>query len=244
MARKGILDTVDTIDSSLIFDGLNPGIKRTSEVKTTSGLIEPNFDKAAERTSLIPTTSGVVTADEAQPTDKGLTAKGTTENPLVVSEEYRKSKFALESAKFFLDVFNADRKYNAAVGQAQLNGIQIRNQISDTLYRGRQSALNAQLEGKQAGEQASLAAAAQGQDIAGAGVQKVVGSQEAMGLYNSMREEMNAIREAYGLELEQISQDYQVAQADIERQSSMISSGLNLASGFASYKYGKYDSNL
>jgi hypothetical protein len=135
----------------------------------------------------------------------------------------------MAGARFFADVLNANSAYNAASGQAQLNILQARNQAADALYRGRQARIEAESEGRQAGESALLAMAIQGQDVSGSAVQKIQGSYEAMGVFNGMREEINAVREALGYELQEVAYDYQIRNAEIARNSAIIGSGLNFA---------------
>lgn len=144
----------------------------------------------------------------------------------------RQLAFLQSGAQFFADVFNANSAYAAASGEAQLNIIQARNQAADALYRGRQARTEAESEGRAAGESALLAMAVQGQDVGGAAVQKIQGSYEAMGIFNGMREEINAIREALGYELQEVAYDYQTRNAAIARDSAIIGSGLSMiASG-------------
>ena len=130
-------------------------------------------------------------------------------------------------AQFFADVLNANSAYNAASGEAQLNIIQARNQGADALYRGRQARTEAESEGRLAGESALLAMAIQGQDVSGSSVQKIQGSYEAMGVFNGMREEINAVREALGYELQEVAYNYQIRNAAIARDSAIIGSAIN-----------------
>jgi hypothetical protein len=140
----------------------------------------------------------------------------------------------LAGAQFSLDLLNANSAYNTAKGQASLNIIQSRNQAADAIFRGRQAQLDAQSEGYQAGQSALLSAAAQGQDIQGAGVEKIQGSLEAIGIMNGMREEINSMREALGFKLEEVNYDYQVAQAGQAKKNAIIGSALNFgASAYA-----------
>lgn len=130
-------------------------------------------------------------------------------------------------AEFFADVFNANSAYNAASGEAQLNIIQARNQGADALYRGRQARVEAESEGRQTGEDALLAMALQGQDVSGSAVQKIQGSYEAVGVFNGMREEINAVREALGYELQEVAYNYRVRNVEIARTSAIIGSAIN-----------------
>jgi hypothetical protein len=144
-------------------------------------------------------------------------------------ETYKGTQKALAAGGFLIDVMNANNAYNAASGQAQLNIMQARNQAADALYRGRQAAMDRQSEGYQAGQDSLLAMAAQGQDVGSAGVQKIQGSYEAIGLFNAMQEEINSMREALGYELEEINYGYQLDQALIARDNAIFGSALNTA---------------
>lgn len=145
-----------------------------------------------------------------------------------------KMQLGLAGAGFLIDIANANNAYVATTGQAQLNIIQARNQAADALYRGHQSALDQQLQGYQAGQHSQLSAAAQGQDVSGAGAQKVQGSQEAVGIFNGMKEEINSMREALGYQLEEVVYDYQTDQAAITRDNAYIGAGLNLGAAAGS----------
>lgn len=165
-------------------------------------------------------------ADLSMPTGEARTT------PEVIKEEGLKNRqlaFMQAGAQFFADVLNANAAYAAASGQAQLNIMQARNQAADALYRGRQAQMEAQSEGRRAGESALLAMAVQGQDVSGSAVQKIQGSYEAMGVFNGMREEINAVREALGYKLEEVAYDYQIRNAGIARQSAIIGSAINFS---------------
>lgn len=156
--------------------------------------------------------------------------------------QYKQEKLFAAGAKFGIDILNTMNQYRNVTGTARFNIMQARNQMSDALYRGRQAAFQRQSEGQRAGEQALLAMAAQGQSVTGAGVQKIQQSYEAVGIENSMREEINAIREALGFQLEEIGQKYQVEMAKNQAQMSVISSALEL--GANAYGVGAFDGGL
>ena len=143
------------------------------------------------------------------------------------------AKTLLAAAKFGLDVMNAQSAYGAIQGAAQLNILEARRQGFDALERGKQRDLEAQVEGQIVGEQTVLALAAQGQDISSAGVEKARSSVQDIGIYNGLQEEMDSIREALGFDLEEVAINYQVDLADIERQATILSSGLNLGANIA-----------
>ena len=220
--------------------GLKP-LPQQQTVNATQGVVTPKTPSATVKIQkeTLPQTPSVFDpgANLSMPTGEGFkvsTAEPPT-TPEVIKEEGLKNRqlAALQAgAQFFADIFNANSAYNAASGQAQLNIIQSRNQAADALYRGRQAQMEAQSEGRRAGESALLAMAVQGQDVSGAAVQKIQGSYEAMGVLNGMREEINSIREALGYKLEEVAYNYQVRNADIARQSAIIGSAINFgASG-------------
>jgi hypothetical protein len=143
-----------------------------------------------------------------------------------IQRSYRNEKLVLAGAQFGLDIMNASTQYRNVEGQARFAIMQSKNQAADALYRGRQAALDAQSEGMSQGEDAVLALAAQGQDVQGSGVQRVVRSYEAIAEQNAAIVEANAMREALGFELEQIATDFQLENALINRNQQYISSAL------------------
>lgn len=148
---------------------------------------------------------------------------------------YKQGQMLLGGAQFFVEVMNANSAYNTAKGQAALNITQARIQGADAIYRGHQAAMDRQSEGKDAGQSALLAMAAQGQDVNGDQVQKIKGSYEAIGIYNGMKEEVNSVREALGYELEEVSTNSQLRSANTAKNYAMIGSALNL--GAKAYAY-------
>ena len=148
------------------------------------------------------------------------------------AESEKNSKMFLAAANFGLSVFNANSAYGAIQSASQLNILEARRLAGDAITRGKQRALEAQVEGEQVGKQALLSLAAQGQDVQGAAVQKVQGSFEDIGLYNALQEETNAITESLGFDLEEVSIGFQLDQAEIARDTSIISAGLNLGASY------------
>lgn len=147
--------------------------------------------------------------------------------------KYSQYQKALAGASFMIDVMNASSAYAATTGQARLNIMQARNDASDAIYRGRLAQMDRQSEGNQMGQQATLAMAAQGQDVSGSATAKVVGSQEAIGYEMGAREMINAYREALGYELEEIAYEYQMDNAKIERDNAYIGAALNFGTNMA-----------
>jgi hypothetical protein len=159
------------------------------------------------------------------------TAKEVT-NQTDIMQKSLNMQLGLAGAKFLIDLQNADNAYNNTVGLARLNILQARNQASDALYRGRQAQLDRQLEGYQAGEDALLAMAAQGQDVSGQAVGKVQGSLETVGIFNGMQEQINSMREALGFELEEVAYEYQIDSAAATRQNAKFNAALEFGASF------------
>jgi len=158
--------------------------------------------------------------------------KTEAEKQTEIMQKSLNMQLGLAGAKFLIDLQNADNAYNNTVGLARLNILQARNQASDALYRGRQAQLDRQLEGYQAGEDALLAMAAQGQDVSGQAVGKVQGSLETVGIFNGMQEQINSMREALGFELEEVAYEYQIDSAAATRQNAKFNAALELGASF------------
>lgn len=141
-----------------------------------------------------------------------------------MEEDSNNAQKGLAVANWFADITNANNAYRAAEGQAQLNIVQARNEAADAIMRGHQAQLDRQSEGYNAGQDATLAMVAQGQDARGGAVNKIRGSYEAMGYMNGAREMINAYREALGYELEEVAYEYQVDQAAINRDNQIFAS--------------------
>lgn len=156
-------------------------------------------------------------------------ARSTAEVLTAQNDAYQKGQMAIAAVGFVVDVMNANNAYQNAKGQAQINIMLARNSANDAIYRGRQAALDRQSEGFNAGNDAALAMAAQGQDVRAQGAQKLIGSYNAMGYENAAREEMNAIREAMGYQLEEVQYEYQGRMAGINRDVAIWGAGLNAA---------------
>lgn len=175
-----------------------------------------------------------ITTSTQDPTTTTTNTKDNAKNAAkTVAELYQGSlekesnaKMATAAADFFIDTLNAQAAYNTMKGQAAQNILAARNQAADTLFLGRQAQLTAQSEGYNAGQDATLAMAAQGQDVTGAGVQKIQGSYEAMGIENGMKQYSNAIREALGYDIEEINTKAQLKAAKAARNAAVIGSAL------------------
>lgn len=148
------------------------------------------------------------------------------ETQTTILENRQNAQVAIAGARLFANVMNAQSQY-ATIAQNSRTNIFLANQsAADAISRGKQQSLAAESQGRSQGDMAKLALAAQGQDVQGAGVGKIVAGQEAVGIYNGMIAEMNASREALGYEQEAIQYMGRIEQAEIQRNFSILSSGL------------------
>ena len=164
----------------------------------------------------------------AEPDAQTKAIQDQTKTQQGIADKSMNAQLLLAAAKFGVDAMNANSAYGALSSSARLNIMESRRLANDAIARGKQRSLEARAEGMQAGESALLALAAQGQDVQGANAQKVQGSLEDIGLYNGLQEEIQGIREALGYDLEEVSINFQLEQAEIERDSTILSSGLQL----------------
>ena len=195
--------------------------------RMSSGIIKDNLGRS---TNIIPSDLTEGTANMRAPRTSGPTTDLQAQNEILrqSGEQYKQEKLAVAGANFALNIMNAQLQYNQVRGQAQFNIRMARNQAQDSLFRGRQAASQAQSQGRAASDQAILAMAAQGQDVSSAGVQRIAGSYEAIAEQNAMQLEINSIKEALGFQLEEVNYDYQVRNAEIGRDMTVLSSALNL----------------
>lgn len=143
------------------------------------------------------------------------------------------TQIALAGAELFINVMNANSQYNAIEGQAKMNIFLATQSASDAISRGAGRSLARKQEGKRAGEASLASLAAQGIDVSSAGAQRASASQEAVGIYNGMLEEINASREALGFEQQIVQFNFDIDQADIQRDSAIIGSVLDFGASVA-----------
>lgn len=214
------------------------GISSPSTLRRSSP-VSPEAINVEGDVSHIPSSAPKMTPyEESMSNSAAKTAKAASDTLELTKKgnsAYTKGQMALAGAEFLIDVANANNQYEGAKGQARMNITMARNNAADAISRGHQAQLDRQSEGYNAGQDALLAAAAQGQDVGGAGVQKIQGSYEAIGIENGMREEINSMREALGYELEEIDYNRQVEMARINRNNALIGSTLSLGVKAATY---------
>lgn len=190
-------------------------------VKKTAAVRNPNISRTPGFGTGIESPELTASRDQVQAT------KDQTQTLKDIADDEKRGQLYLAAASFGLDVMNANSAYGAVQSASQLNILESRRQGSDAIERGRQRSLDARVEGQLAGGDAALALAAQGQDVQGADAQKVIGSLEDIGIYNGLQEETNSIRESLGHDLDIVALEHQIDQAEIQRDSTILSSALN-----------------
>lgn len=206
-------------------------MKAADAASSTAGVVSAKNLPTVAKGPYISTTDAL-DGEMSMPTGDGMPIRQEKTNEQLYTD-YRKQQAVLAGVQFAADYLNATAAYNTVKGQAQLNILQARNQGADAIYRGRQAQMNRQSEGYQQGQDAILAMAAQGQDVQGAGVQKIQASLEAMGIYNGMQEEINSMKEALGFRLEEVNYKYQVDQAKNQKDAAILGSAINLGANLA-----------
>lgn len=163
---------------------------------------------------------------EAQAEAKALDAK-------------RKTALVTTSLKAVSDVMASSTQYEAIKGAAATNIYLMNHQKALIMSAGRQAALDRQMEGELNADQASLALAAQGQDLKGAGADKVTSSYRAMALQNAAREEAKMYADMAGVDIQIANQDYNVEMADQANEMALYQGILNVGMSAGGYYAGK-----
>lgn len=151
----------------------------------------------------------------------------------------RKTALVTSSLKAVSDVMASSTQYEAIKGAADTNIYLMNHQKSLILAAGRQAALDRQMEGELNADQASLALAAQGQDLKGAGVDKVTSSYRAMALQNAAREEAKMYADMAGVDIQIANIDYNTEMADNANDMALYQGILNVGMSAGGYYAGK-----
>lgn len=204
--------SISKADSKFTSPGLTPKEKTSAPVVNSLGV----DTKPVEANPL-----AVAARDQVKAT------QDQTKTQQQIADKESTSKNYLAAASFALSVMNAQSAYSSVSGASKLNIMEARRLGADAIQRGQQRSLEATSEGMFAGEEALLSLAAQGQDIAGIGVENVQGSLEDIGRYNGLQEELNGIKEALGFDLEVAEIEFGIDQAEIQRDTTILSAGLN-----------------
>lgn len=115
-------------------------------------------------------------------------------------------------------------KFSQISAKAKTNIMLANYQADQALSLGKDAALREETKGFARGEQALLAAAAQGQEVSGGIARSAQLSEELYGVYNAMAIESNAIREAYGYKSQALMIKGEVDLAKIQRDLNISSS--------------------
>lgn len=110
-------------------------------------------------------------------------------------------------------------QYNQIQGQSDINKALINDEIQDILAAGNQRAAIEHARGKTAAESDQLRLAAQGQNLSGAGAERVEQSHQIMAAANAADARSASIARGLGLEYEKVSINRQLAYADINKTS-------------------------
>lgn len=172
-------------------------------------------------------------AREDIPLSDGTLTERNIDRQTEIMENRNKAQAAIAGARFFTDVMNAQSQYIAVSEKAKTNIFLAHQSAADAISQGKQAALQLESQGRQRGDSAKLAMAAQGQDVQGEGVERVVEGQEAVGVYNAMIAEINASRQALGFEQEAVQYESQIEMAELQRNYSIFSSALNFGASAA-----------
>lgn len=149
------------------------------------------------------------------------------------SKDFTGAKMGLLGAKFAMDYFNAQSQYDHLSAKAATNIFLARQQASDIMTRGKEAAFKLQNLGQQRSDKAAVELAAQGIDLSSSGAQRILESQESIGLMNAMIAEINASKDALALDFEIAQLDASIDRAKLERDLSIASSALNFGIGAA-----------
>jgi len=174
-------------------------------------------------------------ADES----RAASALATAEARAKALDSQRKTALAVSAVQAVTDVMASQTQYEAIKGAADTNIYLLNHQKSLIMVAGRQAALDRQMEGELNADQASLSLAAQGQDLRGAGVDKVTSSYRAMALQNAAREESKMYAEMAGVEIQIANQDYNVEMADNANDMALYQGILNVGMSAGGYYAGK-----
>lgn len=134
-----------------------------------------------------------------------------------------------------MDIINAYGEYTNRVETAKTNIMLAEQDIMSITSAGKQASFAAEAKGQSRGQSALLGAALQGQDVRGAFAQQVQHQEELFGIMESLSVEVNAIRQAHGVEQEIILQESEMdaARSDFEMQraNAVVRGGISIFSG-------------
>lgn len=170
--------------------------------------------------------------------DKARADLNLSKSKAAALEAQRKTALVTSSLQAVSDVMAAQTQYEAIKGAGETNIYLMNHQKALTLAAGRQAALDRQMEGEQNADQASLALAAQGQELRGAGVDKVTSSYRAMALQNAAREEANMYAAIAGIDIQIANVDYNTTMAENAADMALYQGILNVGMSAGGYHAG------
>lgn len=155
----------------------------------------------------------------------------------------RKTGAALEATAGVIraigGVINANSKYSSVIGQNNFDIQQSKNQALMVASDVHRQILKEQTKGKSRGQEALIAAVAQGQAASGDLAQTAISNEDVYAAENMMAMEINSMRQVFGLETQQrqleassriaeINRDLEVAQAVAGGVFSLASAGVGV----------------
>ena len=140
-----------------------------------------------------------------------------------------------QATKSVSDMMASEAQLASIENAANTNIFMMNYDKSLAVQAGMQASLDRRMEGELAADQAALSLAAQGQNLSGAGAQKVMASYRAIGIENAYREEAKMYAEIAGFDMEIANQKYNVDMARSQNEMAMVSGILGTAGSVAGY---------
>lgn len=154
-------------------------------------------------------------------------------------DNQRKTALAISSVQAVSDVMAANTQYESIKGATDTNIYLLNHQKSLILAAGKQAAADRQMEGELNADQASLSLAAQGQNLKGAGVDKVTSSYRAIAMQNAAREEAKMYADMAGVDIQISNQEYNLDMAGNAKDNALTQGILNVGMSAGGYYAGK-----
>lgn len=163
----------------------------------------------------------------------------TAEAQVKALENKRDTALVTSSLQAVSEVMASNTQYEAIKGAAATNIYLMNHQKSLLMAAGRQAAADRLAEGDLNADTATLSLAAQGQNLNGAGVDKVTSSYRAMAMANAAREEAKMYADMAGVDIQIANQDYNVDMAGQANDMALTQGILNVGMSAGGYYAGK-----
>lgn len=185
-----------------------PGVGNASELSRIAGMTEqtpftPAEQRDIEKTKALSDISSTLTSAAKQEAKDRKTAAAFEATAGVV--------------KAIGGVMNANSKYSSIIGQNNFNIQQSKNQALMVAADTKRQMLKEQTKGKARGQEALIAAVAQGQAAGGDLAQTAISNEDVYAAENMMAMEINAMRQIFGLETQQRQIESSGRMAEINR---------------------------